>query len=76
MIGFKGDVSLGLLDSRHILIRFALHENFYRCWIRGSWTFKKHIMKVLKWTPDFTVEHEPPVVPIWVSFTHLPVYLF
>ena len=25
MIGFKGDVSLGLLDSRHILIRIALH---------------------------------------------------
>lgn len=76
IIGFKGDVSLGLLDSYHILIRFALHEDYYRCWMRGSWSFKKHVMKVLKWTPDFTSDHEPPVAPIWVSFNHLPIHLF
>lgn len=41
IIGFKGDVSLGLLDAHHILIRFSQHEDYFRCWTRGSWSFKK-----------------------------------
>ena len=48
LIGFKGAVSLGMLDSKHVLIRFSLHEDFYRCWIRGSWNFKNHVMKIIK----------------------------
>ena len=44
--------------------------------MRGSWSFKKHIMKVLKWTIDFTADHEPPVSPVSVSFNHLPIHLF
>lgn len=33
-------------------------------------------MKILKWTPDFTADHEPPVAPVWISFNHLPIHLF
>ena len=40
MIGFKGQVSLGLLDKHHVLIRFELHEDFYRFWIGGCWILK------------------------------------
>lgn len=52
-IGFKGNVVLGLFDDRHIIIRFCLSEDYHRCWPRGSWNFKAHNMKVLKWSPNF-----------------------
>lgn len=53
MIGFKGDFRLGLLDPKHVLIRFDLEENYHRCWLHRSWRFKNHVMKILKWTPAF-----------------------
>lgn len=44
--------------------------------MHGSWSFKKHVLKVLKWSPDFTADHEPPVAPVWIYFNHLPIHLF
>lgn len=75
-ISFKGSFSLGLMDPRHILIRFEQEEDFHRCWLHGSWSFKKHVMRVLKWTPSFSIAKEPTVVPVWISMEHLPLYLF
>lgn len=75
-IGFKGDFRLGLMDPKHILIRFDLEEDYHRCWLHGSWKFKTYVMKVLKWTSDFTTKEEPPVVPVWVSLEQLPLFLF
>lgn len=75
-IGFKGDFRLGLLDPKHILIRFDLEEDYHRCWLHNTWRFKDHIMKVLKWTPEFSAKEEPPIVPVWVSFNQLPLFLF
>lgn len=75
-IGFKGTYHLGLMDPRHILIRFEQEEDFHRCWLHDTWSFRKHIMRVLKWTPSFSPAKEPPVVPVWVSLEQLPLYLF
>lgn len=58
-IGFKGEFHLSLLDSRHILIRFDLEEDFHRCWLHGSWSFKKHVMRLLKWTPPSRSQENP-----------------
>ena len=33
-------------------------------------------MRVLKWTPDFSVEEEPSIVPVWISIPNLPVYYY
>lgn len=33
-------------------------------------------MRVLKWTPMFHVEQEPPIAPVWVSFERLPFFMF
>ena len=34
-VGFKGTFSLGLLNSRHVLIQFALEEDYLHCWLLG-----------------------------------------
>ncbi|PKU87424.1 hypothetical protein MA16_Dca008520 [Dendrobium catenatum] len=33
-------------------------------------------MRLLKWTPDFDVHHESPIVPVWVSFPNLRLHFF
>ena len=63
-VGFKGEYSIGLLDPCHVLLRFAGEEEYLRCWLRGIWHFQGFPMRVLKWTPLFSIEVESPVVPI------------
>lgn len=36
-IDFLDSYFLGLLDHRHILIKFTKEEDFHRCWLRGLW---------------------------------------
>ena len=52
-IGFKGEYTIGLLDSLHIIIRFHSPEDYQHCWMHGTWSFKTYTMKILKWTPHF-----------------------
>ncbi|KAL0283685.1 UNVERIFIED_CONTAM: hypothetical protein Sangu_2872500 [Sesamum angustifolium] len=33
-------------------------------------------MRVFKWSPTFTPNHESSIVPIWVSLPELPAHLF
>lgn len=74
-IGFGGSFSLGLLDHKHVLIRFHREEDFQRCWLRRSWAIHDFTMRVFKWTPEFRPDLETPIVPIWITFEGLPIYL-
>ena len=75
-IGYKGTFTLGLLDPRHVLIRFEHEEDYHRCWLRRFWSFQGFGMRVLKWTPSFSVDSEPSIVPIWIRLPNLPVHFF
>ncbi|XP_019186523.1 PREDICTED: uncharacterized protein LOC109181225 [Ipomoea nil] len=74
-IGFGGAFSLGLLDQRHVLINFDLETNFQRCWLRKSWSVRGFIMRIFKWSPDFRLDIESPIVPVWIAFDGLPAHL-
>ena len=75
-VGFKGSFTLGLLDPRHVLVQFDLEKDYYRCWLRRFWSFQGYGMRVLKWTPSFSVASELPIIPIWIQLPNLPVHLF
>ncbi|CAI9112858.1 OLC1v1013358C1 [Oldenlandia corymbosa var. corymbosa] len=36
-IGFNGGYTLGLMNPRHVFIRFNQEEDYQRCWIRTFW---------------------------------------
>ncbi|CAI9109405.1 OLC1v1009221C1 [Oldenlandia corymbosa var. corymbosa] len=72
-IGFKGGYELGLMNPRHVLIRFELEEDYQRCWITSLWHIGIFPMRILKWQPGFKFEEDPPIVPIWVSLHELPL---
>ncbi|CAI9108812.1 OLC1v1008504C1 [Oldenlandia corymbosa var. corymbosa] len=65
-----------MIDHRHIHIHFDLEEDFHCCWIKGLWSFDHHILRVLKWTPQFNLAYESSIVPAWVAFGALPIHRF
>ncbi|KAL0331676.1 UNVERIFIED_CONTAM: hypothetical protein Sangu_1713100 [Sesamum angustifolium] len=71
-LGLKGNVSVGRLNFKHVLIRLSNEEDFSRIWLRGEWIFDSFHMRVFKWTPDFDPQIESPIAP----FVALPVHLF
>lgn len=74
-IGFKRPSCLGILDPRHVLIRFDIERDYHRCRLHGLWSFKGCVMRVLKWTPIFCVATESLIVPLWIQLPHLPIHL-
>ncbi|KAJ8749334.1 hypothetical protein K2173_018818 [Erythroxylum novogranatense] len=45
---FRGDLKVGLLNNRHLLIHFKLMEDFLRMFSRPVWYIRGHAMRVLK----------------------------
>ncbi|KAL2237563.1 UNVERIFIED_CONTAM: hypothetical protein Sindi_0948000 [Sesamum indicum] len=75
-LGLKGNVSVGRLNLKHVLIRLANEEDFARIWLRGEWTFDSFHMRVFKWTPNFDPKIESAIAPVWIRLPELPVHLF
>ncbi|CAH9095075.1 unnamed protein product, partial [Cuscuta epithymum] len=74
MTGFKGGFHLGLLEKKHVLIRFDLEEDYIRCWNRQVWDIHGNVMRVTKWSPDFRPNVESPIVPVWLTLEGLPIH--
>ncbi|CAH9141789.1 unnamed protein product [Cuscuta epithymum] len=75
IIGFKGVFHIGLIEKKHILIRFDMEEDYIRCWNRQNWDIQGNIMKVTKWSPDFKPNVDSPIVPVWLVLEGLPIHL-
>lgn len=75
-IGFRGTYLLGLLDHKHVLMRFDNIEDFMRCWLKNLWMIQDFPMRVFKWSPDFRIDAESTHVPVWVSLEALLIHSF
>ncbi|KAL0288949.1 UNVERIFIED_CONTAM: hypothetical protein Scaly_2715800 [Sesamum calycinum] len=75
-LGLKGNVTVGRLNFKHVLIRLLNEEDFSKIWLRGEWTFDSFHMRVFKWTPNFDSQIESPIAPMWIRLPTLPVHLF
>ena len=72
----RGDFQVGILDPRHILIRFELYEDYVHTWLKDATYIEGFLFRFFKWFPEFLPGIEPPVVPVWVSLPGLPIHLF
>ncbi|KAG8362830.1 hypothetical protein BUALT_BualtUnG0033100 [Buddleja alternifolia] len=75
-LGLKGSCTVGALDVVNVLIKLTTEEDFSRIWLKQVWSFDNFPMRVLKWTPEFCPDEEPPVAPVWVNFPGLPAHFF
>ncbi|KAL0407603.1 UNVERIFIED_CONTAM: hypothetical protein Sradi_1694700 [Sesamum radiatum] len=74
--GLKGAFTVSMINNKHALISLSDEADYNRLWLRRIWYLNGFPMRVFKWTPTFTPEHESSIAPIWVSFPGLPTHLF
>ncbi|XP_027101284.2 uncharacterized protein [Coffea arabica] len=75
-LNLKDQISVGLLDYRHVLLKCASEVDFNRIWMRGIWQLGKFPMRVFRWTRDFHGHKESSLAPVWVSLPSLPIHYF
>ncbi|KAI3462734.1 hypothetical protein Pfo_019397 [Paulownia fortunei] len=75
-LSLMGAFDIGLINSKHILNKLAHEDDFTRIWSRQIWWMDGFQMRVFKWTPEFDVEVESSVAPVWIGFLELPIHLF
>lgn len=75
-IRLLGSYSLGLLDHRHVLIRFTIEDNFHLYWLRGYWMIQEFPMSDFKWSMGFRLDVELSLAPVSISFEALPIQFF
>ncbi|WMV10147.1 hypothetical protein MTR67_003532 [Solanum verrucosum] len=79
-LGFKGECNIGLLESRHVLLRFTLKEDYIAIFSKTSRSIKFAgtviPFKIQKWTPSFSPMEETSIAMAWISFPSLPCQYF
>ncbi|XP_027183169.1 uncharacterized protein LOC113781432 [Coffea eugenioides] len=75
-LNLKDQVSIGLLDYRHALIKCTAEVDFNRIWTRGIWQLGKYPMRVFRRTREFHVHtyRESSLVPVWIVLPSLPIH--
>lgn len=51
-------------------------EDFESLWLKQSLSVGACSMHLVKWSPNFNVAKDSPVLPIWMSLKHVPILLF
>ncbi|KAK4373753.1 hypothetical protein RND71_009137 [Anisodus tanguticus] len=76
----KGQVQVGLLCNRHILIRCSMLEDYVALLSKPVWQIKEknqyHPMRTFKWETWFKPDEETSIAMSWISFSGLPPNYF
>ncbi|KAL0439448.1 UNVERIFIED_CONTAM: hypothetical protein Slati_2427800 [Sesamum latifolium] len=75
-LSLKGNVTVGRLNFKRVLIHLTNEEDLSRLWLRGEWIFDSFHMRVFKWTPNFDPQIESSIASVWIRLSELPVHLF
>nr|XP_027070434.1 uncharacterized protein LOC113695508 [Coffea arabica] len=75
-LDLKDTATVGLLDDRHVLLKFQCEADFLRVWGRSLWYVNGSPMRVFKWTSKFHVNRESSLAPVWFRLPKLPIHLF
>ncbi|PKA63836.1 hypothetical protein AXF42_Ash004845 [Apostasia shenzhenica] len=70
---FMGEHQVSLLDSKHILIRFASQGDLERVRLLDNLCIGRYPIKVWKWEIGYRPDQDPPILPVWMSFQGLPI---
>lgn len=74
--GLKSNYTIKLLDGKRILIRFY-NEEYYHCvWLREQQYLTSYPLRIFKWTPNFRVDVETLIAPVWANFRRLPIHFY
>ncbi|KAG5585127.1 hypothetical protein H5410_045561 [Solanum commersonii] len=76
----KGDVNIGLISNRYVLIRTTLLEDYVTLLSKPQFyitqNYWSYPMRTFKWDPMFDPEEETSIAIAWISFSTLPPNFF
>lgn len=72
----KGNFNVSFMDNRHVVIKLFLEEDFNTLWLLVNPNVNGTPMRFFKWSPNFSLQDDSPVVPVWISLENLPIFLF
>ncbi|KAG5595474.1 hypothetical protein H5410_036706 [Solanum commersonii] len=76
----KGEVNIGLLSNRYILIRATRLDDYVKLLSKPQFyithDYYSYPMRTLKWDPCFDPEEETSTAIAWISFPALPPIFF
>ncbi|KAF8399063.1 hypothetical protein HHK36_014929 [Tetracentron sinense] len=68
--------TVGVMDSRHLLIRFQEEEDYLTVWMKEYCYVDGKLVRFIKWSPQFRSGIEPSIVPVWINLPGLPLNFF
>ncbi|KAF9598223.1 hypothetical protein IFM89_025924 [Coptis chinensis] len=67
-----GKIQSTPLGRGHVMFHFDKAEDFPKIWDQGPWIFDKQVLRLVKWTPNFSTEKEiQSHAAVWVRFSGL-----
>ncbi|KAK4706911.1 hypothetical protein R3W88_033531 [Solanum pinnatisectum] len=74
--GGGGGVNIAHYNARHVFIDLDNELDYNTVWTQQRMTIEGKLMIIQTWTPNFRLEEETPIVPIWVLLPSLPWHCF
>lgn len=74
LFSLKGSVKIGVYDNFNVFLDFTNDEDF-TIWFKRSVKIDGLQMWLQKWSPDFKLEEDLPIVPVLVLLPQLPFHL-
>lgn len=72
----EGEVQIGSLNRRTILMRFTLEADCRRTWLRSQAMVEGSRVWFSRWTPEWKADRDSPLAMVWLSLPNLPQHLF
>ncbi|GAA0159714.1 hypothetical protein LIER_38918 [Lithospermum erythrorhizon] len=72
----KDSCNSTICDKKYIFIECVCEDDFNRIWLKLKWVIEGYVMRVFKWSPDFSPLKESSIAPVWIRVVGLPLYLF
>ncbi|KAF9598806.1 hypothetical protein IFM89_031474 [Coptis chinensis] len=74
--GLKSEVIINVIDSKHILLKFADEEDVVKALARKNPHIEGCRYKISRWSHQFDPTQDSALAPVWVEFYDLPYHLF
>ncbi|KAL2526985.1 zinc ion binding [Abeliophyllum distichum] len=71
-----GEVRVGNLDGKHILLNFDQEEDYCRIFAKPFWYINGVPMRILKYSFDFDPHKESSIIPVWISLPKIPLVFY
>ncbi|XP_075494918.1 uncharacterized protein LOC142532527 [Primulina tabacum] len=59
-----------------LILTLACEEDYAFFWTKGIMHVGPLSIHFSKWTPEFNLQEESPIAPVWIRFSGLPLHLF